>query len=111
MLQKNDKEREKVMKKGKIYEGVIKTVDFPNKGKVFLPEEGKTVIVKNGVPGQKIRFSVNKIRQGKAEGRILEILENAPTEIEPACPHFGQCGGCTYQNLPYKEQIALKESE
>lgn len=111
MLQKNDKEREKVMKKGKIYEGVIKTVDFPNKGKVFLPEEGKTVIVKNGVPGQKIRFSVNKIRQGKAEGRILEILENAPTEIEPACPHFGQCGGCTYQNLPYKEQIALKESQ
>ncbi len=99
------------MKKGKIYEGVIKTVDFPNKGKVFLPEEGKTVIVKNGVPGQKIRFSVNKIRQGKAEGRILEILENAPTEIEPACPHFGQCGGCTYQNLPYKEQIALKESQ
>ena len=99
------------MKKGKIYEGVIKTVDFPNKGKVFLPEEGKTVIVKNGGPGQKIRFSVNKIRQGKAEGRILEILENAPTEIEPACPHFGQCGGCTYQNLPYKEQIALKESQ
>ena len=99
------------MKKGKIYEGVIKTVDFPNKGKVFLPEEGKTVIVKNGVPGQKIRFSVNKIRQGKAEGRILEILENAPTEIEPACPHFGQCGGCTYQNLPYKEQIDLKESQ
>lgn len=99
------------MKKGKIYEGVIKTVDFPNKGKVFLPEEGKTVIVKNGVPGQKIRFSVNKIRQGKAEGRILKILENAPTEIEPACPHFGQCGGCTYQNLPYKEQIALKESQ
>lgn len=99
------------MKKGKIYEGVIKTVDFPNKGKIFLPEEGKTVIVKNGVPGQKVRFSVNKIRQGKAEGRILEVLENAPAEIAPACPHFGQCGGCTYQNLPYKEQIALKESQ
>ena len=97
------------MKKGQIYEGTVEKVLFPNKGQIRT--EDRTITVKNGVPGQKIRFSVNKIRQGKAEGRILEILENAPTEIEPACPHFGQCGGCTYQNLPYKEQIALKESQ
>lgn len=99
------------MKKGQVYEGCIETVDFPNKGKIFLPEEERTVIVKNGVPGQKVRFSVNKIRQGKAEGRILDVLEKAPAEVSPACPHFGQCGGCTYQNLPYKEQIKLKEKQ
>ena len=56
------------MKKGQVYEGRIETVEFPNKGKIYLPEEEKTVIVKNGVPGQKVRFSVNKIRKGKAEG-------------------------------------------
>ncbi|MCI8560629.1 MAG: 23S rRNA (uracil(1939)-C(5))-methyltransferase RlmD [Dorea sp.] len=99
------------MKKGQVYEGVINTVDFPNKGKIFLEEEGKTVIVKNGVPGQKVRFSVNKIRQGKAEGKILEVLERGQAEIPSACPHFGQCGGCTYQNIPYKEQIKLKEKQ
>ena len=71
-------EREKIMKKGQIYEGVIESVDFPNKGKVFLPEEDKCVVVKNGVPGQKVRFSVNKIRSGKAEGRILEVTEPSP---------------------------------
>lgn len=99
------------MKKGQVYEGIIESVDFPNKGKVFLPEEEKYVVVKNGVPGQKIRFSVNKVRQGKAEGRILEVLEKSPLETEAACPHFGQCGGCTYQNLPYDEQVNMKEKQ
>ncbi len=99
------------MKKGQIYEGRIETVEFPNKGKIFLQEEERTVIVKNGVPGQTVRFSVNKLKNGKAEGRILEVLEPSPLEIEPTCPHFGQCGGCTYQNLPYGEQLRLKESQ
>ena len=99
------------MKKGQVYEGRIEIVEFPNKGKIYLPEEEKTVIVKNGVPGQKVRFSVNKIRKGKAEGRILEVLEPSEKEILPSCPHFGQCGGCTYQNLPYEEQLKLKEGQ
>lgn len=99
------------MKKGQVYEGIISSVDFPNKGKVFLPEEEKTVIVKNGIPGQKVRFSVNKIRKGKAEGRLLEVLEASPDEIPSPCPHFGQCGGCTYQNLPYEEQTKMKEAQ
>ena len=99
------------MKKGQVWEGIVKEVDFPNKGKVFLPEEDRTVIVKNTVPGQKIRFSVNKIRKGKAEGRLLEVLKPSEKEIPSVCPHFGQCGGCTYQNLPYEEQLAMKESQ
>lgn len=99
------------MKKGQVWKGIVKEVDFPNKGKVFLPEEDRTVIVKNTVPGQKIRFSVNKIRKGKAEGRLLEVLKPSEKEIPSVCPHFGQCGGCTYQNLPYEEQLAMKESQ
>ena len=99
------------MKKGQIYEGMIETVDFPNKGRIMLPEENRAVCVKNGIPGQKVKFSVNKVRKDKAEGRILEVLEASPLEIPSPCPHFGQCGGCTYQNLPYEEQIKLKESQ
>ncbi|MCI9250071.1 MAG: 23S rRNA (uracil(1939)-C(5))-methyltransferase RlmD [Dorea sp.] len=99
------------MKKGQIYEGIIEAVDFPNKGIVYLPEEEKYVTVKMGIPGQKVRFSVNKVRQGRAEGRVLEVLETAPNEVKAGCPHFGQCGGCTYQNLPYEEQLNLKEQQ
>ena len=99
------------MKKGQIYEGIIDVVEFPNKGIIYLPEEERCVIVKNGIPGQKVRFSVNKIRKGKAEGHLLEMLEKSPFEIDSACPHFGQCGGCTYQNLPYEEQLKMKEAQ
>ena len=59
------------MKKGQIFEGIIERVDFPNKGIVYVPEEEKYVAVKNGIPGQKIRFVINKFKRGNAEGRLL----------------------------------------
>ena len=97
------------MKKGQIFEGIIGKVEFPNKGIVELPEEGKTVIVKNGIPGQKVRFCVNKIRKGKAEGRLLEVLEQSPLETrEPVCSLFPSCGGCMYQTMSYEEQMRMK---
>ena len=99
------------MKKGQILEGYIERVDFPNKGFAVVEGEEKKVIVKNTVPEQKVRFAVNKIRKGQAEGRLLEILEHSPEECQPACPHFGVCGGCTYQNLPYEKQVELKEAQ
>ncbi|SCP99317.1 23S rRNA (uracil(1939)-C(5))-methyltransferase RlmD [Anaerobium acetethylicum] len=99
------------MKKGQVYEGIIEKVVFPNKGIVQVEGEEKKVIVKNGIPGQKVRFSVNKIRKGKCEGRLLEVLEKSPVEVEPACRHFGLCGGCTYQNLSYEDQLKMKASQ
>ncbi len=99
------------MKKGQVIEGVIERVDFPNKG-IILTEEGKQVTVKNAIPGQKVSASVNKIRKGKAEGRLLEVLEKSPLELnEPGCVHAGECGGCTYQTLPYEKQLELKASQ
>lgn len=53
------------MKKGQIYEGIIERVDFPNKGMIYIPEEEKYVTVKNGIPGQKVRFMINKFKLGK----------------------------------------------
>ncbi|MDY3918869.1 MAG: 23S rRNA (uracil(1939)-C(5))-methyltransferase RlmD [Candidatus Limivivens sp.] len=97
------------VKKGEIYEGMVQEVLFPNKG--VTEAEGRQVIVKNTVPGQKIRFQVNKIRKGKCEARLLEVLEKSPAEIEPCCPHFSDCGGCTWQNLPYEEQLKMKETQ
>ena len=98
------------MKKGQVYEGVVSRVDFPNKAIVEI--EDRTVIVKNGIQGQKIRFSVNKIRKGKCEGRLLEVLEKSPLETrEGNCKSFGACGGCTYQTLSYEEQLKMKQHQ
>ena len=55
---------------------------------------------------------INKKRNGKCEGRLLEVLEASPLEqSEDACPHFGVCGGCLYQSLPYEEQLKIKEEQ
>ena len=100
------------MKKGQIYEGIIERVDFPNKGIVFVPEEEQYVTVKNGIPGQKIRFMINKFKRGNAEGRFLEVLEKSPLETrEPVCSIFPACGGCMYQTMPYEEQVKMKEGQ
>ena len=100
------------MKKGQIYEGIIERVDFPNKGIVFVPEEEQYVTVKNGIPGQKIHFMINKFKRGNAEGRLLEVLEKSPLETrEPVCSIFPACGGCMYQTMPYEEQVKMKEGQ
>lgn len=99
------------MKKGQIIEGMVECVEFPNKG-IVRTEDGGRVIVKNAVPGQKVSASINKVRKGKCEGRLLKVLErSAKEQPEAACIHAGECGGCTYQTLPYEEQLAMKASQ
>ncbi len=97
------------MKKGQVFEATVERVDFPNKG--IVPTGEGIVIVKNSLPGQKIRCSVNKVRKGKAEGRLLEVVERSPLETCAPCSHFGVCGGCTYLSLPYGEQLRIKEGQ
>lgn len=98
------------MKKGQVYEGKVVRVDFPNKGIVNVDD--RKVIVKNSIPGQKIRFAVNKIRKGRAEGRLLEVVEKSQLETrKQACRVFGDCGGCSYQTLAYEQQLELKKEQ
>ena len=98
------------MKKGQVTAGLVDHIVFPNKG-VVMTEEGEKVVVKSTILGQKVSLLVNKVRKGKAEGRLLETLEPSPLEVDSKCPHFGNCGGCTYQTLPYEEQLKLKETQ
>ena len=72
------------MKKGEIYEGIIEKIDFPNKGRIQV--DGQQVTVKNGIPGQSVRFLINKKRKDRVEGRLLEVLEKSSLETrEPVC--------------------------
>ena len=69
------------MKKGQMLEGTVERIDYPNKGVVKAEGADRPVVVKNAIPGQKVRVSVNKMRKGRAEGRVLEVLELSPLEI------------------------------
>lgn len=95
------------MKKGFRGTGTVERVDFPNKG-IAVTDDGDRVIVKNTIPGQKVEFVVNKVKHQRAEGRLMEVIEKSPLETEEPCPHFGMCGGCTYQTVPYEKQLDMK---
>ena len=100
------------MKKKQILEGIIEKVEFPNKGNVFVEAENCYVTVKNGIPGQKVRFVINKFKNGNAEGRLLEVLEKSPLETRtPVCSLFPECGGCMYQTMSYEEQLKMKAEQ
>jgi 23S rRNA (uracil-5-)-methyltransferase RumA len=98
------------MKKGEIYTGVVEKMDFPNKGVLHIGEE--KVVVKNALPGQTVEIAISKQRKGKCEGRLLKVVTPADYEkAEGACPHRADCGGCTYQTVPYEEQLKIKERQ
>lgn len=99
------------MKKGQIIEGTVKRIKFANKGIVKISGEEKEILVKDVLPDQKVCVSVSKIRRGQAEGRLLEVLEKATDQIDPPCPHFGACGGCTYQHFAYDKQLQMKAEQ
>nr|WP_308625446.1 23S rRNA (uracil(1939)-C(5))-methyltransferase RlmD [uncultured Eisenbergiella sp.] len=120
------------MKKGQIREGIVIDVKFPNKGIVkLLPAAGEEpekpakevaadipteereeyCTIKNVLPGQRLSLMITKVRKGKGEGRVLQVLAPSPDEVQASCPHFGTCGGCTYLSLPYEKQLGLKEKQ
>lgn len=103
------------MKKGQIVEGIIREVDYPNTGILELSEQAEDgalrIMVKDTVPGQRVRSMITKKRKNRCEARVLEVLGRAPQEVEPDCPHYGRCGGCSFRTLTPADQLRLKEDE
>ena len=95
------------MKKNDIIEVTINDLEFPNIGTTNF--ENEKIKIKNTLPGQKVRAKVVRSRKDCADARLIEVLENAYYEKEPVCEHFNLCGGCTYQTVPYKKQLEIKE--
>ena len=71
-------------------------------------EDGRAVFVPFGLPGERVRIRLTEEKRGFARGKLLELFEASPHRIIPRCKHFGVCGGCHYQNLPYEEQVKAK---
>ncbi|HEX2997234.1 MAG TPA: TRAM domain-containing protein, partial [Anaerolineales bacterium] len=70
--------------------------------------DGRAVFVPFGLPGERVRLRLVEEKRGFARGELLEVLDASPYRIDPRCVHFGVCGGCHYQNLPYEEQLLAK---
>ena len=69
------------------------------------------MLVDGGVPGDLVRARFDKVKGRYAEGRVLELLEPSPARVPAPCSHFGLCGGCRWQSLPYETQLDYKRRQ
>jgi tRNA/tmRNA/rRNA uracil-C5-methylase (TrmA/RlmC/RlmD family) len=71
--------------------------------------DGLPVFVEDSIPGQNVQIVITKRKDRYAEAKVQKVLRKAKDEIPARCPHFHDCGGCVWQNLPYDKQISYKE--
>lgn len=80
-------------------------------GKCMGKHEEKVIFVEGTVPGDIVNVQITKNKKSFAEARVLSFEKYADTRIDSFCKHFGTCGGCKWQHLPYPLQIAYKEQQ
>jgi 23S rRNA (uracil1939-C5)-methyltransferase len=72
---------------------------------------GFVVFVRRGLPGDRVRARVTKVKRGFAEALATEVLEPSSDRVEAPCAHYPACGGCRFQDLDYAVQAAAKEAQ
>ncbi len=77
-------------------------------GAGIIRDDEKTVFVPGVIAGETVEFSIRGRRRSVWQGELLRVLEASPQRIEPACPHYGKCGGCNLQHMSYGEQLRSK---
>jgi 23S rRNA (uracil1939-C5)-methyltransferase len=70
--------------------------------------EGSTVFVPFVLPAERVAVSPVEQKKKFVRARVNNLLESSPQRVPPPCPHFGVCGGCNYQHIPYDAQLAYK---
>ncbi|HEY9152348.1 MAG TPA: class I SAM-dependent RNA methyltransferase [Anaerolineales bacterium] len=89
------------------YELTLTTLTYGGDAMGRLPDS-RAVFVPFGLPGERVRIRLTEEKRGFARGEITEILQASPERIPPRCKHFGICGGCHYQHMPYETQLKVK---
>lgn len=92
----------------KIIEVAIEAV--ADKGVAIGRSGGKAVFVRLAAPGDVARVRITEEKPGWARGEIISLSTPSPHRVEPACPHFGRCGGCAWQHLAPLEELKGKAS-
>ena len=95
------------IKKGMDVELEIESLAFGGMGVSRIND--KVTFVKNAIPGQTVTARITKKRTSYLEARSLEVLTESPHFVPVKCEHFADCGGCTFQNLDYEQQVSAKE--
>src|SRR5213596_2611130 len=86
----------------------LKIEDIAFGGKGVGRAQGKAVFVPYTIEGELVSAEVVRAKKQFAEAELVEIQESSPNRVGPPCPYFGRCGGCAYQHINYKQQLAIK---
>ncbi|MCD7721684.1 MAG: TRAM domain-containing protein, partial [Prevotellaceae bacterium] len=98
------------MKGQRIIEGA-EIVAVAAEGKALARVEGMVVFVPYAVPGDVADLRIVRKKKGYCEAEVLRFVRKSELRAEPFCPHFGVCGGCKWQCLPYEEQLRWKQRQ
>ncbi len=72
---------------------------------------GKATFIQGALPGEVVEFQYTRVKKDFDEGRLLSVIEPSPLRVEPKCPHYQMCGGCSMQHLSEAEQIHIKQDQ
>ena len=89
----------------------VKITDIGSEGNAVARVENQVVFVPMLVPGDVVDVKIRKKRKRYIEGSVVRFREYSADRIKPACRHFGVCGGCKWQHLPYPLQLKYKEKQ
>jgi 23S rRNA (uracil1939-C5)-methyltransferase len=89
----------------------IEIVDIANEGKAIAKQDDLVIFVPYTVPGDIVDIQITRKKKNYMEGKVVKTHTYSPNRETPICSHFGLCGGCKWQILPYKAQIAYKEKQ
>jgi 23S rRNA (uracil1939-C5)-methyltransferase len=85
--------------------------NYAAEGKCIARVDGKAVFIEGVVPGDVVDVQLGKSKKDWAEGRPIHFHEMSKDRVEPFCSHFGICGGCQWQTLPYSQQLKYKHQQ
>lgn len=84
--------------------------DLSHDGRGVAHPGGKTVFIRDALPGERMQYRVTRRKRQFDEAELEAVLEPSADRIEPGCPHFGTCGGCTLQHMAPRAQLAAKQA-
>jgi 23S rRNA (uracil1939-C5)-methyltransferase len=89
----------------------IRVEDYAAEGKSLAKVDGKVIFIEGVVPGDVVDIQLGKNKKDWAEGRPLRFHSFSEDRVQPFCSHFGVCGGCQWQMLPYERQLLYKQKQ
>lgn len=80
-------------------------------GKSIARVDDMVVFIPYGAPGDVVNIKLDKKKRSYAEAHIVDLVKPSPDRVTPACEHFGVCGGCKWQHIPYESQLRYKRDQ